>query len=149
METTENKKSSLKKVLLVAGLAVAAVFIFIIFVAGSIINAATGPQKAAKAFMEEAVNGSVDQAYLMTSVDFKATATAEDLAVFLENYPIQPSSMTFTSFSIENNIATISGKVLVAGQQSPITFTMVKSGGEWQVLNFSLNPDDVPDTTSN
>lgn len=142
----EKKKNNKSLWIIIGIVAIAAIIVIagIVSTALKVIDAATAPQEAGKEFVNLAASGNIPAAYDATSQEFQEVTEEEDLAVFLETFPLQPDTVTFTYFSFENNVAVISGTVEVGEETSPITMTLVKREKEWRVVNFSLEPEDVP-----
>lgn len=151
MEMENEKKKKNNSLWIIIGVvAVVAVLVIagIVSTALKVIDAATAPQQAGKEFVNLAASGNIPDAYDSTSAEFQEVTTEEDLAVFLETFPLQADTVSFTYFSFENNVAIISGTVEVGEETSPITMTLVKRDKEWRVVNFSLEPEDVPNSAN-
>lgn len=108
----------------------------------------SGPADASQAWLELIRDGNVDQAYDATSLEFQQVVTREDMTGFLAAYPVlaNNTSATFSSFNIDNDVAVVSGTIRGAGEESPVTVTLVKQDGDWRVVEISLNPEDVPES---
>lgn len=143
----EKTGSKTKKLLMILGI-VGAGFLLLIFLGVyGLFSAASAPTKAAKSFLETVSSGDVGSAYTMTSTVFKEATAQEDLELFIEVFPVvaESTEITFNQFSIDNDVAVVSGTIYSETESSPITVTLTKEGSEWKVVNFSLNPEDVPD----
>lgn len=110
----------------------------------------SAPADASQEWLELIREGNVDQAYDATSFEFQQVVTREDMTGFLAAYPVlaNNTSATFSSFNIENDVAVISGSIRGAGEESPVTVTLVRQDGEWKVVEISLNPEDVPESSN-
>lgn len=111
-------------------------------------KAFSAPADASQEWLELIREGNVDQAYDATSLEFQQVVTREDMTGFLAAYPVlaNNTSATFSSFNIENDVAVVSGTIRGAGDESPVTVTLVRQDGEWKVVEISLNPEDVPES---
>lgn len=144
---SQKKKSSFGKIIAVAAVVIVILVVLIAIGVMSLFREVAGPQNAARDFVETAAAGDVAGAYASTSVAFQSVTTEEDLALFLEAFPVlaEAEDVSFHQFSIENDTAVVTGTISGAGETSPITFTLAHEEGEWRIVNFSLNPEDVPD----
>lgn len=107
------------------------------------LRSTTKPSKVARSFLEDLSKKEIEEAYNMTSTQFKATVTKETFNNFLNLYPILTSrtEIDFSEHSVDNDIATISGKIKARdGSNFPITMHIIKENGNWRVLALSLNP---------
>jgi hypothetical protein len=99
--------------------------------------------KASDTFVMQLSGNQVDSAYDSTSSLFKKTVSKDQFNGFLEQYPVLKNIKTtsFTSFSIVNDQATVSGTMKTGdGLGSPITLNLVNEDGTWKVLSMDLNP---------
>lgn len=141
----KKQKKITKKKIIVLIVILSLVILGFAFGVGTIVWTTTAKvRSAAKSFITIAESGNVTGAYDSASEAFRSVTTAEELGIFLETFPVEPESIKFSYISIKNGVATLSGTVTVDGEESPITFTLVKEDGYWKIVNFSLNPNDVP-----
>lgn len=142
----KKKRKITKKKIIVLIIVLAFVILGFAFGVGTIFWTTTAKvRSAAKNFVSVAKSGNVTGAYDSASEAFRSVTTAEELGIFLETFPIDSDSIKFTYISVKNGVATLSGTVIIDGEESPITFTLVKEDGYWKIVNFSLNPNDVPE----
>ncbi len=109
-------------------------------------------KKVSDDFMNALANNQTEEAYGMTSDEFKGVADLERLILFLEEFPILTD---YTSYSFDYRSAltsydpiwgVVSGTITdSAGFEEPLTIKFVYRDEMWQVVNFSLELEDVPD----
>ncbi len=93
--------------------------------------------KAADGFFSAIAREDYAAAMELTSTDFKASTSQEDLQAFAEENGITGyTEATWTSRSIENSAGTLEGTLEMAdGGSLPIAVQLVKSSGGWQIQN--------------
>ncbi|HLB59259.1 MAG TPA: DUF4864 domain-containing protein [Bdellovibrionota bacterium] len=148
-DTPPKKKNKVLKYFLIF-VAVIAVIAAIAIVGAML--ATQKPTKIAKSFLDHLSAQQLEEAYNLTSSQFKQTVPPQAFVDFLKKYPIltTPSHVAFDQRSREGSVATVSGKITAtSGESAPVTMTIVKEQDEWRVMNLSLNPEDVPRGVAN
>lgn len=114
-------------------------------------KATAGAEKRGREFVEKSVAGDVDGAYAMTTEEFRANSTREDLAGV-----IQPLQQLFAGGSIKNTgrfVRSASG----SGTLSAVTYRLSKDdrtgyvrvvlrkeGDDWNVMNVRSSETPLP-----
>ncbi|MFC2074735.1 DUF4864 domain-containing protein [Bdellovibrionota bacterium] len=109
--------------------------------------ATSKPTKVARNFLGDLSDQQLEQAYNLTSSQFKASVPPEQFVRFTKQYPIltSPSNISFSHRSVENGVATVAGKITsTTGDVAPITVMVIKEKDDWRVLSLSLRPEDSP-----
>ncbi len=116
--------------------------------------------EASDEFMNALGNNKLEEAYNMTSIEFKEVATMEIFESFLGEFPILTSYSSYTLdydevsttediSSEETSVITLgitSGTIIDSeGTENPLTINLVNRDDTWQIVNFSLEPEDVPE----
>jgi hypothetical protein len=86
-----------------------------------------------------------------TSENFKKNNTDKDLQFFVETNPdlVTSDSSTFERLIFNNNIATLSGSLILPNNKSmPVEFDLIEEEGKWKILHlFAMPVKDIPKIT--
>lgn len=143
-----------KKTGLIIGIIVAIIFIvaipLIIFFA-AIFGETADQAQMGKDFVTALSEEEYEVAYDMTSAEFQEATSLAEMKTFVENTPILANStaVEFSYRGIENNLRIVSGTVYSGLESLPLTVHYVKNNGEWKILLFSVDPEDVPSMDGN
>ncbi len=105
---------------------------------GAVFWATADLPKAADAFFSAIAREDYAAAMALTSSDFKASTTQEELQTFAEdNGLVGYREASWSSRAIENSSGSLEGTLAMAdGGSLPITVQLVKSGRGWQIQNI-------------
>lgn len=123
----------LKKVLMV----LAGLVVLVSGCVGVVFWATADLPKAADRFFSAIAREDYAAAMELTSTDFKASTSQEDLQAFAEENGLTGyTEATWTTRSIENSAGTLEGTLQMAdGGSLPISVQLVKSDSGWQIQN--------------
>jgi hypothetical protein len=99
---------------------------------------------AAQAQIKDIAAGDVDAAYSRTAAAYRAAHAAEDFAAFVERHPglRRNTAANFTSRSVENDSAKLSGTLVHGAGTEGVIYELVKEGGEWKVSGLEVDGDE-------
>ncbi len=93
-------------------------------------------------FMQSLKAGDYATAYAqLTPALQKKIGTAQDLRRMVESGQAKPSKWSFTTRNMENDEGHLEGSVSMQGGDGTVTLDLVKSGSDWKINAFNLEPD--------
>lgn len=148
-DQAKTKNKGLKIVIITIAVFIALVILAVIAIFFIGFKALSGPSDAAQDWFTQIRNDEITAAYNATADEFRAATSEDDMTNFLAAYPVvaDNTDVNFNQFSIENNIAILSGTIKGAGESTPITVNLIRRDGTWQVTEISVNPEDIPETS--
>ncbi|HLB58981.1 MAG TPA: DUF4864 domain-containing protein [Bdellovibrionota bacterium] len=144
MPEAPKKKTKLPKILFITFILILAIGAGAYYLSQTITAA---PTKVAENFLQKLTQQNLDEAYNLTSSQFKSAVTPDVFQQFLQQYPIltQVTTVKFSFQESDDKSTRLSGELTgKGGETAPITMVVVKEDKKWRVLNLSLNPADVP-----
>ena len=99
------------------------------------------PTKVAKNFLTTLSSNMIDEAYKLTSSEFKKTVSPDQFKEFLDKYPIltSPSDIAMKYRSRKNGMSQVGGIITSKeGNVAPFSVVLVNENGEWRGLNLNL-----------
>lgn len=107
------------------------------------VMAATQPAaEVSDKFLTAVKDGNYEAAYNLCSTSLKTQVKSPaGIEQIVKAAQAQPSSWSYSSRNINNNVATMSGSAKFAsGKNGTVTITLGYDGKTWLVTGFSLNP---------
>jgi len=103
-----------------------------------------GAVDAARAQLAEIRAGNLDAAYARTAPSYQAAHGASAFAAFVARHPGLKGNTdsTFTSRSVENDRATLSGTLSHAAGTESVVYELVKEDGGWKVSGIAVDGDE-------
>ncbi len=93
-------------------------------------------------FMQSLKAGDYATAYAQLSPALqKKIGTAQDLRQMVESGQAKPSKWSFDTRNIENDEGHLEGSVSMQGGEGTVTLDLVKTGNDWKINAFNLEPD--------
>jgi hypothetical protein len=125
----------MKKVLIIAGIAVALVAAIVIFV----FTGTAGMSDEADLFFNRLKKGEFSAAHAMTAAAFQKATSVDQLAKFSEMFTLDKLSETsYPSRGFENEMAYLEGDIKYTdGSLQPMRIEFVKEDGDWKVLHVT------------
>ena len=111
--------------------------LLIVLAVGLAFYLTAGMTKTAETFFKEVAAKQYDQAYALTSADFKKVVSKEQMIAFLKQNGLDSfQSASWGNRSAEGNRGVIEGSIITSAGAIPLTIKMVKAGDSWQIYSI-------------
>lgn len=140
----EKQKSPIKKILMIVGIVFGVLITIGLIAIGISTYASSKVRRVSKEFIVAVKNGDMEEAYKMTSSDFKEATSEKDFETFVTAYKSLPlDEVKTTSYNVETKDGSSEAEInytLDDGQLSyTVTSNLVKESGEWKIYSFQIN----------
>ena len=99
----------------------------------------------AEAFVQHLLDGNVEEAYALTSSEFRQITTEEILGRMAELPQLTgEGEFTFSYRHFENALHTFAGDITNVETEGPVMVQVIREDGALKVVFFSLDPTDDP-----
>ncbi|MBU0614236.1 hypothetical protein KJ766_03070 [Patescibacteria group bacterium] len=144
----QEKKSIGKTVAIILGILAIVIVLPIAILLTGIFTSNQKSTDVAKEFFQLNADGDYGGAYELAHSEFKEIVNADGLEAFVVNYPVMDdmTEIDFSYSSTDGDLQLLSGTIKGAGEESPITVQLLEEEGEWKIVFFSLNAEDVPNS---